>query len=183
MKTMRKKTGFTMIELLVALAVTMVVLSGAFLAFRDSTKANANVTQKSDMSDNIRAGLNLIVQDLIQTGTGIPTGGISIPNSVDANGCNKGAPVTRPPTILNKVFDGPNAASACNVMLPAIEPGNGYGGAIVSPDGATSKATDVITIMYADNTLQALAQKPINGPTCPVGTINATGSSITFDPA
>jgi type II secretory pathway pseudopilin PulG len=184
MKNMKKKTGFTMIELLVAMAVTMVVLAGAVLAFRDSTRANSNVTQKSDMSDNMRAGLNLIVQDLIQTGTGIPTGGISIPNTVNAAGCNIGGLVSRPPTVLNLTFQGPNGTTPkCNVILPAIEPGNGLGGVIVSPDGTRSPATDIVTIMYADNTLLALSQKPVTGPTCPLGTINATGSSIFFDPA
>src|ERR1700720_1356038 len=125
---MKKKSGFTFVELLIAMAVTMVALAAAVMMFRDSTKANTNVTQASDMSDNMRAGLNLIVQDLIQTGTGIPTGGISIPNSVNAAGCNVGRPVNRPPTVLNITFQGPNATHAgCNVILPAIEPGNNLG--------------------------------------------------------
>jgi len=153
------------------------------LLFRDSTKANSNVTQSSDMSDNLRAGLNLIVQDLIQTGTGIPVGGISIPNTVDKNGCNVGAPVNRPPAVLNLTFQGPNSANkGCNVILPAVEPGNGLGPTVKSPDGTTGPATDVITIMYADNTL-ALDQKPITGPACPTGSILPDGSSITFDAA
>jgi len=116
---MKKKSGFTLVELIVGMAVTMVALAAAVLMFRDSTKANTNVTQTSDMSDNMRAGLNLIVQDLIQTGTGIPTGGTSSP------------------------------------------------------------ATDIITILYADNTL-ALDQRPITGPTCPTGAIFADGSQINF---
>lgn len=184
MKKMKKETGFTLIELLVAIVVTLIVLAGAVLAFRDSTKANSSVSQKSDMSDNMRAGLNLIVQDLIQTGTGIPTGGISIPNTVNAAGCNVGAPVNRPPAVLNLTFQGPNSTTpGCNVILPAIEPGNGIGPVITSPDGTRSPATDIINIMYADNTLQALSQKPINGAACPAGSISATGSTIVFDPA
>ncbi len=63
---MKKKSGFTLVELIIGMAVTMVALAAAVLMFRDSTKANTNVTQTSDMSDNMRAGLNLIVQDLIQ---------------------------------------------------------------------------------------------------------------------
>ena len=98
---MKKKSGFTLVELIIGMAVTMVALAAAFVLFRDSTKANTNVTQTSGMSDNIRAGLNLIVQDLIQTGTGIPTGGITIPNSV-SSGCNsKARRVNRPPAALN----------------------------------------------------------------------------------
>jgi len=150
---MKKKSGFTLVELIIGMAVTMVALAAAVLMFRDSTKANTNVTQTSDMSDNMRAGLNLIVQDLIQTGTGIPTGGISIPNTINASGCN--------------------------VVLPAVEPGNGLGPAVTSPDGTSSPATDIITILYADNTL-ALDQRPITGPACPTGTILANGSQINF---
>jgi len=165
------------------MAVTMVALAAAFVLFRDSTKANTNVTQASDMSDNMRAGLNLIVQDLIQTGTGIPTGGITIPNTT-SSGCNsKARRVNRPPAGLNLTFDGPNSANlGCNVILPAIEPGNGLGPTVTSPDGTSGPATDIITIMYADNTL-SLDQKPITGPTCPKGAIAPDGSTITFDPA
>jgi type II secretory pathway pseudopilin PulG len=177
---MKKKSGFTMVELLVAIAITMVALAAAVLAFRDSTRANANVTQNADMSDNMRAGLNLIVQDLIQTGTGIPTGGISIPNTINAAGCNVGGRVNRPPASLNLVFQGPNAANVgCNVILPAIEPGNGLGPTVTSPDGTSGPATDITTIMYADNTL--LVKKAINGAACPNGSIAPNGLTITFD--
>jgi type II secretory pathway pseudopilin PulG len=180
---MKKKSGFTLVELIIGMAVTMVALAAAVLMFRDSTKANTNVTQASDMSDNMRAGLNLIVQDLIQTGTGIPTGGISIPNTVNSAGCNVGKPVNRPPAALKLTFQGPNSANkGCNVILPAVEPGNNLGPVVTSPDGTSSPATDIITIMYADNTL-ALDQKPVNGPGCPKGAIAADGSTVTFDPA
>jgi prepilin-type N-terminal cleavage/methylation domain-containing protein len=176
---MKKKSGFTLVELLIAMAITMIALAAALLTFRDSTKANTNITQTSDMSDNMRAGLNLIVQDLIQTGTGIPTGGISIPNT-PVGGCNTGAKVKRPPAVLNLTFSGPNSANVgCNVILPAIEPGNGLGPTVTSPDGTSSPATDIVTMMYADNTL-ALDQRPINGPACPTGSIAANGSQIDF---
>jgi prepilin-type N-terminal cleavage/methylation domain-containing protein len=178
---MKKNSGFTLVEIMIAMAVSMVALAAAFLMFRDSTRANNNVTQSSDMSDNVRAGLNLVVQDLIQTGTGIPTGGISIPNTVNAAGCNVGRPVNRPPAVLGLTFQGPNAANpACNVILPAIEPGNGLGPTVTSPDGTSGPPTDIITVMYADNTL-AMVQKPINGPSCPAGAISPTGLTITFD--
>jgi len=177
---MKKNSGFTLVEILVATAISMIALGAAMLMFRDSTKVNTNVTQGADMNDNIRAGLNLIVQDLIQTATGIPTGGISIPNTPNAAGCNTGAPVNRPPAALGLKFQGPNTANlGCNVILPAIEPGGDLGPVITSPDGIKGPATDIITVMYADNTL-ALDQTPINGAACPGGAIAADGSSITF---
>ena len=180
---MKKNSGFTLIELVVAIGVTTVVLAAAVLMFRDSTKANTNVSQTSDMSDNMRAGLNLIVQDLIQTGTGIPTGGISIPNTPNAAGCNTGGKVNRPPAVLALQFNGPNPANAgCNVILPAIEPGPDLGPTVTSPDGTSGPQTDIITMMYVDNTMDS---KPLSiiSPTCPGGSITATGSAITFDAA
>jgi type II secretory pathway pseudopilin PulG len=180
---MKKRSGFTLVELIVGMAVTMIALAAAVLMFRDSTRANTNVTQTSDMSDNVRAGLNLMVQDLIQTGSGIPTGGISIPNTINAAGCNIGKPVNRPPVSLKLTFQGPNAANpGCNVVLPAIEPGNSLGPTVTSPDGTSSPKTDIITMMYGDNTL-SMDQKPINGPSCPGGAIAADGSTVTFDAA
>ena len=92
----KRQQGFTMIELLVAMGVTVVVLLGAVLAFRESVQVNSNVTQSSDINDNLRAGMNFMVQDVIQAGTGIPTGGIAIPNTQDAAGCNTSAPIKRP---------------------------------------------------------------------------------------
>jgi hypothetical protein len=182
--------GFSLIELMVAIGVTIVILLGAVLAFRDSVKVNSGVTQSSDINDNLRAGMNLIVQDLIQAGTGIPTGGISIPNTQNAAGCNTGAPVRRPfgppPAIIN--FQGPNAFTpGCNVILPAVEPGAALGPIIASADGTTAPRSDIITVMYADNTL-ALNQSPIIraasvAPPVPAcnGVIAANGSSVSFD--
>src|SRR6267143_127419 len=144
---MKKKSGFTLVELIIGMAVTMVALAAAFLMFRDSIKANTNVTQAADMSDNIRAGLNLIVQDLIQTGTGIPTGGISIPSTPNGAGCNTGRPVNRPPGVLGLTFLGPNAANpGCNVILPAIEPGNALRPTVVSPDGTSGPPSLIDTM-------------------------------------
>jgi prepilin-type N-terminal cleavage/methylation domain-containing protein len=186
---MKRQAGFTLVELTIATAVTLVVLAAAISTFRDATLANNSVTLSSDMNDNLRAGMNLIVQDLIQTGTGIPAGGISIPNTTDVNGCNVGKPVNRPPASLGLKFNGPNAITpGCYVVLPAIEPGPDLGPAVVSPDGASAPASDVISLLYADNTL-ALDQAPIIRTASvapPVkacnGTIAKDGSTVTFDP-
>ncbi len=76
---MKKQSGFTLVEFSVAMAITMVALLATVMAFRMATYSNQNVTQREDMADNIRAGLNLLEQDVIMTGMGIPTGGITIP--------------------------------------------------------------------------------------------------------
>jgi prepilin-type N-terminal cleavage/methylation domain-containing protein len=188
----KRQKGFTIIEMMIAMAVSAVVLLGAVLAFRDSMQVNSTVTQNSDINDNLRAGLNFMVQDIIQAGTGIPTGGMSIPNTQNAAGCNTGAPVNRPfgapPATIT--FQGPNPTSlGCNVILPALEPGPALGPTITSTDGTTAQRSDIITMAYADNTL-ALNQSPITRavsttpplPACN-GTIAANGTAVTFDAA
>jgi hypothetical protein len=180
---MKKQMGFSLVEFMFATVVSMIVMGVAFSMYRDSARANSSVTQSSDMNANLRAGMNLIVQDLVQTGTGIPAGGITIPNTTNAAGCNTGGRVNRPPAVLALKFQGPNANNVgCNVVLPAIEPGASLGPAVTSPDGTTSQASDITTILYVDNTL-ALNQTAINGPGCPGGAIAADGSTAAFDPA
>ena len=73
---MKRQSGFTLVEMMVAMGVALVALAATVSAFRDSAYTNQQVSLKSDISDNMRAGLNFIQQDLIQAGTGIPVGGI-----------------------------------------------------------------------------------------------------------
>ena len=95
---MKKQTGFTLIEMMVAMGITLVALAATMIAFKDATYTNQSVTLKSDLSDNLRAGVNLIEQDLIQAGTGIPTGGIPVPYTPGPKTClgSGGAPIGSP---------------------------------------------------------------------------------------
>jgi prepilin-type N-terminal cleavage/methylation domain-containing protein len=178
-----RRRGFTLLELLVAIAVTLVIVGAAVLALRDALRTNQEVTFRSDMNDNLRAGLNLIEQDLIQAGSGIPTGGIPIPNTPNAgNTCNTTAPPNRPS------LNGGMTFPACNFVLPAVEPGNTLGPAVTPPDAAAGTPTDIITVLYADNSL-GLDKSPFYSVNakgqkiCTNSTITAAGDSATFDAA
>jgi prepilin-type N-terminal cleavage/methylation domain-containing protein len=186
-----KIAGFTLIELMIAMAVTMILLYAAMSAFRDATNSNQVVTQSSDMSDNLRTGLNLIELDLQQAGAGIPVGGISIPytsnGSVTAP-CGITTPINRPQ------LGGKTTFPPCNSTLPAIEPGNSLGPALTSPDSTAGTAsnpdpsgiTDEVTMLYIDNTIP-LNTYPINlpkstsppNPGCPAGSLVLTGATLT----
>lgn len=172
---MKKQTGFTLIEFAVAMGVTAIALAATMLAFRNATLVNQSVTLNEDMSDNIRAGLNLMQQDLIQTGTGIPTGGISVPTGAPSGACTSGFTNIKRPMLTGTTF-----FPHCNVAMPAIEPGSGIG----------VNGNDVITLMYQDNSLN-VSKYQINQPTgtgapgsgggC-AGSISLTGSFAIFDP-
>lgn len=180
---MKKQLGFTLVEMMVAMAVALIALAATVAAFKDSAETNNSVSLKSDISDNLRAGLNFIQQDLIQAGTGIPVGGISIPNSGSAgSGCPAGVSHVNRPSLVASTLEFP----ICNTTWPAVEPGDGLGNPINSPDATSVQPTDLISMMYVDNTL-GLDGKPINqtpfgpDPGCPGGSINATGDTVVFD--
>jgi len=179
---MKKQSGFTLIEFMVAMGITIVALAATMLAFRDATTTNQSVTLKSDLSDNLRAGVNLIEADLIQAGQGIPTGGIPVPYTPGPASClgSGGAPINRPNLTGGLTFP------VCNVSLNAVEPGWELGPPITSPDSNPGVNTDLITVLYADNTLALNARminEPANGanPGCPAGSITNNGRTVTFD--
>ncbi|HXY00788.1 MAG TPA: prepilin-type N-terminal cleavage/methylation domain-containing protein [Candidatus Limnocylindrales bacterium] len=195
MKPQRKHkfAGFTLLELMIAMAVTLILLYAAVSTFKDASASNQVVTQAADMTENLRAGLTLIEQDLQQAGTGIPVGGVNIPytsNGSTTSPCSTTAAINRPK------LGGTTTFPPCNSTIPAVEPGNMLGPGITAPDATTgtplnpNSVTDEITILYADNTL-GLDNRPINQPAtasppspgCPAGSLSLSGStlSVTFD--
>ena len=184
---MKTQKGFTLIEFMVAMGVALIALAATMLAFKDATGANQNVTARQDMADNLRAGFNLIEQDLLLAGTGIPTGGIPIP-SFTGGTCTNGNPATFS-TINRPLPTGTSKFPICNTFVGAIEPGNALGPLITSPDSTTSPTnTDIVSIMYQDNLSTSNAFQvgmdaaPINSTACPNGKFNdAIGLSVTFD--
>jgi len=184
----KKIAGFTLIELLIAMGVTLILLYGAVIAFHDASQSNQIVSQGSDMTDNLRSGLNMIQLDLQQAGTGIPTGGISIPFTAP---CGTTPRINRP--MLNGTSTFPYPGATCESTIPAVEPGNGMGPYITAPDAIAGTAanpnsiTDEITMLYADNTA-GLDQVPINQPAsagppaiagCPNGKLQLSGTTLT----
>ena len=187
-----KIAGFTLVELTIAMAVTMVLLYAAVSVFRDASSSNQIVTQTSDLSDNLRAGLNMIQLDLQQAGTGIPTGGISIPFTAP---CGTTPRINRPALGVASTFPYPGAP--CSSVIPAVEPGNAMGPPITAPDAIAgtpanpNSITDEITVLYADNTA-GLDARPVNQPAtpgppanpgCPGGSLVLNGNTltVTFD--
>jgi prepilin-type N-terminal cleavage/methylation domain-containing protein len=186
--TKRKLAGFTLVELMIAMAVTMVLLYAAVVAFRDASRTNQVVTLNADMADNLRNGLNLIQTDLQQAGSGVPTGGVPLPftsNNSSTNPCGTTAPPNRPK------LGGLTTFPPCNSTLPAVEPGYMLGPAITAPDATTgtpanpTSITDEVTILYADNL--GLDSRPINAaatanpanPGCPNGSLTLSGTTLT----
>ncbi|MGA7917195.1 MAG: prepilin-type N-terminal cleavage/methylation domain-containing protein [Candidatus Acidiferrales bacterium] len=190
---MKREAGFSLIELLVAVAVLVVILGGTMAALNQGLQATEGVTLMADTQENLRAGLNYMVRDLVQAGESIPQGGIPLPNTV-AGVVNINEP--SPPT---KAYKFP----AGSTVLNAITPGFGLGLQTATPSPVTPSVTifgpnntDMITMIYADNSLidntipatpHTLNEFPIflapsgGNPGCPGGSISANGGTVVFD--
>lgn len=175
---MRRNAGFTLVELMVAIAMTILIVGVSLDALNQGQHTSEAISLMSDMNENLRAGMNQMQHDLVLAGSGIPVGGISIPNG-------SGVPINEPsPT--GDAYTFPIGATS----ISAVTPGHGLGPLI-----SGTLNSDMVTVIYADNTTfppdstsypegQPLSANLINDtavtPPCD-GTINSTGTSVTFD--
>src|SRR5574337_419184 len=189
-RLMKQESGVSLVELLVAMGITLIIVAVALGTFNDALSANEGVVLTAEMDQNLRAGANLMIHDLIQAGTGIPTGGIPIPNN-GTSGTGATA-VNRPAPGGAATFT--NSDGTLWTSLPTVSPGAGLGpqAPFISATGGIvlGPATDLINILYADDTL------PLNQygtgvtvcdnaspPNCSASTtaISPTGDSMTVD--
>lgn len=143
--------GFSVGEAMIALALTLIVLSAAVETMGRSMAIAGTSRVISSTNHGLQAAMSMMVRDVMQTGQGIPLGGIPLPNGVGA------VAVSRPgPGALN--FD------VTTVALPALMPGNGVGPSLLGVN------TDIISVLYADRTLNLGGE--------PLVSIAADGSEI-----
>jgi hypothetical protein len=157
--------GFSLIELMIASLITMVVMGVAFRTFADALSLNAAVTQMADSSQNLRAGTNLLVRDLIEAGRNIQIGGIAIPSGAGSSA------IHRPGPYASLTFDNTTATT-----LSVLTTGEAKGPNI---DGQT---TDVITIVLDDPFLDRLTIFPSTNVTN-VPKLSPDGSSFNVGPS
>ncbi len=151
---MKKQQGFSSIEMLAAAAITMILLSGAMGMLNMSLDSSKKTGVSTDLEQNLRAGMNLIIRDFINAGWGIPTGGLPIPSGSGSQPINRPGP--------------PGAALTFNsTLIAAVNPGAGIG------PGAGENVTDIVNILFADSLL------PLNQS--PLISIEPDGSMATVD--
>jgi prepilin-type N-terminal cleavage/methylation domain-containing protein len=186
---MKRQKGFTLVEVLVSVSLMLVVLGVTLGSLTSAIHATEAITLMADTQENLRAGLNYMVRDFLQTGEGIPQGGLTIPNS--------GTPGV---SALNRPGPALGTFTTSWTSLPAITAGYQLG-PLTTTSGVRS---DLVTLLYADTTLVDANQHwlnefpirlaPPNGGVtgcatanpnpAPNGTIVTTASTttVTFDP-
>jgi prepilin-type N-terminal cleavage/methylation domain-containing protein len=135
----RTDAGFSLVEMLIAMTVMLVVLAGTAQMMFQAIQGESASSQVLDMNGHLRAAMDLIQRDLLQTGQGLPIGRrVGVPNGPDAR------PITRPGPAATDGCDGVGAFPG-GPSVPAVSVGPNLGPAV---DGV---CTDVITILAADN--------------------------------
>ena len=77
----KDSAGFSLIEVLVSMGILTVVIGGALAGMSNMMTANEMVLQTATMNNSLRTGMDLIIRDLLQVGSGLPSGhNITIPN-------------------------------------------------------------------------------------------------------
>ncbi len=163
--------GFTLIELMVALALTLILLGIAFNIFDGLTNAADVAGTMADVNENLRAATNLIARDVSTAGAEIPLNGIPLPSGgtpcvplqlpLPSSTLNSVSPAVF--TLATQYFD-----PGCVGNLNVITPGSGFGP--TSGSGGTAIPTDTITLISV-NPLSQLGQFQLSSIT-PVTTAN-----------
>jgi type II secretory pathway pseudopilin PulG len=166
MRKLTREDGFTITEMMVATAVVMVVLSGVLTTFKNALAINDSASQLADANQNLRAGTNQLIRDLLTAGRLIGTDGIAMPTGT-------GITFGRPGPVASGNFD-MVADGNSTLQLPAITTGYHLGPVI---NGST---TDMITIMTIDEFMPVVTTPVTVANSSSQATISADGSYIQF---
>jgi type II secretory pathway pseudopilin PulG len=154
----QSQLGFTMVELVVATAVTVTVVAAAVLVFANSVQTSNLTLKRSEVETEARAVLTQISRDLSQAGTAVPLNGIAIP-SLGTGGANPNFACD-----AAQCYTGADPAYTQGILYK-VTPGYQIGPTISEP-------TDAIKITYVDPTLDWSAFQ--------AAIIAANGSSLTM---
>jgi prepilin-type N-terminal cleavage/methylation domain-containing protein len=150
-RSANSSSGFSLIELLVALGVGTLIVGAAVKLFTQGMNATFVVSQRAEMQQDLRATTDLLFKDISLAGAGLPSGtGIQLPSQAGRpiygfapscaakNNCAPGGGIAYPCTAFNAV--------PCNPTLYGLIPGFRLG---IKVPGSPNPS-DVITVGYTD---------------------------------
>src|ERR1700676_899601 len=87
MKMLKQKSegGFTLLELMVAMAVGLIALSAMASLFKTAMNSVMLVARRAETQQNMRAAIDLMVKDISMAGAGLLSGGIQVPTGAGSS--------------------------------------------------------------------------------------------------
>lgn len=146
-KDCRNAAGYSMIELLVSMGITVVVVGTTMMAMNNALRAAETAQMVTSINGTLRTSMDLMVRDLLQVAAGLPPGHtLSIPSGVGS------AAVLLPgPPVGNDGNDTDFETAVGATSISAVLPGPGLGPVV------NGVATDIVTVLMADNTFGDVA--------------------------
>jgi prepilin-type N-terminal cleavage/methylation domain-containing protein len=142
--------GFTLVELLVTMAITTIILGATMLAMSDAIRATETASQISSVNNGLRTAMDLIVRDLLQVGQGLPSGRvILVPSGTGAQPILLPGPIGSSFELDGPSFCPPNPPDDMDTVceqISAVIPGPSRG-----PELVADAPTDMITTIAADS--------------------------------
>ena len=145
MPTKNRKSGFTLLELLVSMVLGVLVMGAMATLFKSGMTSTFLVAQRAETQQNMRAAVDLVAKDINMAGAGF-TGAIQLPTGAGNNGLSKlGCDQAGTCYVPNFTYPGTN-------QMYGINPGykNGVQGNAVVPQAPPPAIDDSITVAYAD---------------------------------
>lgn len=161
----RDERGFTLPELMVSMLLTLIVTGAAMGTFQNAMTVNDSASQLADANQNLRAGMNQMIKDIMQAGRIIGPEGVPVPTG------NGAAAIKRPgpPGQDELTFD-----LSTTTTLPDITTGHELGPKV------NGVKTDIITILTVDPFMPTVTLAP---DTPANGSIDASGGFVTLPAA
>jgi prepilin-type N-terminal cleavage/methylation domain-containing protein len=132
MPKQKLERGFTLVELMVSIAVGLVVMAGIAGLFKTGMDSAILVTQRAETQQNMRAAIDLMVKDISMAGAGLPSGGIQLPTGAGSSAsrfdCDQSGtchvPANTYPTgnYMYGAIPGFNNGVEANAIVPAAPP-------------------------------------------------------------
>lgn len=130
-ETMRHERGFSLVELIVAMTVTLIVSSAIYGLLSTGGNAFRREPEVADRQQNIRAAMDLVARDVFGAGAGMPT--------------------------FAQVFTRADPAGTCGGGLNGCGPVGTMGATAAAARGADSENTDILEILSADEQCPTLS--------------------------
>jgi prepilin-type N-terminal cleavage/methylation domain-containing protein len=158
-----RQAGFSLTEMLVSMGIMTVVMGATAAALTQASRMREAASQMTGVNNSLRTGMDLMIRDMLQIGSGLPPGHvILIPSGVGSVVLNiPGPPGTSFTTPVGDLDWG------------AVIPGDGLGPTI------NGTATDTLTLLMADNNFVDMPLTAITNTTIDVRAVHpSTGLAI-----
>ena len=157
------EAGYSLAEMVISMGIMTAVMGATASVMNQAARASESAVLVSGLNNSLRTGMDLMIRDLLQVGSGLPPGHVVlIPSGTNALQMN----VPGPPSTAYQTASG-------DLDWAAVIPGDGLGPVL---NGA---ATDIVTVLTADNNFTDMPLTAITNTTIDVRATNpTTGQAI-----